>query len=65
MLQSRDGLRTLSGRRVIIVGAGPGGLATALLLARSGVHVTIFEKDPAVGGRTKTVEAPGGFRFDI
>lgn len=65
LLQSRDGLRTLSGRRVIIVGAGPGGLATALLLARAGVHVTIVEKDEAVGGRTKTVEAPGGFRFDI
>nr|USU32067.1 phytoene desaturase family protein [Methylobacterium sp. OTU13CASTA1] len=65
MLQSRDGLRTLSGRRVIIVGAGPGGLATALLLARAGVHVTLLEKDPAVGGRTKTVEAPGGYRFDI
>jgi phytoene desaturase len=65
LLQSRDGLRTLSGRRVIIVGAGPGGLATALLLARAGVHVTLLEKDPAVGGRTKTVEAPGGYRFDI
>ncbi|WP_026596975.1 phytoene desaturase family protein [Methylobacterium sp. 77] len=65
MLQSRDGMRTLSGRRVIVVGAGPGGLATALLLARAGIHVTIVEKDPAVGGRTKTVEAPGGYRFDI
>ncbi|WP_336488849.1 phytoene desaturase family protein [Methylobacterium nigriterrae] len=65
MLQSRDGLRILSGRRVIIVGAGPGGLAMALLLARAGLHVTIFEKDEAVGGRTKTVEAPGGYRFDI
>ncbi|KAB1074228.1 phytoene desaturase family protein [Methylobacterium planeticum] len=65
MLQSRDGLRTLSGRRVIIVGAGPGGLATALLLARAGLHVTVFDKDEAVGGRTKTVEAPGSYRFDI
>ena len=65
MLQSRDGLRTLSGRRVIIVGAGPGGLATALLLARAGLHVTLFDKDEQVGGRTKTVAAPGGYRFDI
>ncbi|GJE41697.1 phytoene desaturase family protein [Methylobacterium soli] len=65
MLQSRDGLRTLSGRRVIIVGAGPGGLATALLLARAGLHVTVFDKDEQVGGRTKTVAAPGGYRFDI
>ncbi|GJE27347.1 phytoene desaturase family protein [Methylobacterium organophilum] len=65
MLQSREGMRTLSGSRVIVVGAGPGGLATALLLARAGLHVTVLERDAAVGGRTKTVEAPGGYRFDI
>ncbi|SFE49482.1 phytoene desaturase family protein [Methylobacterium sp. 13MFTsu3.1M2] len=65
MLQSGDGLRALTGRRVAVVGAGPGGLAAALLLARAGIHVSIFEKDPQVGGRTKTVEAPGGYRFDI
>lgn len=50
---------------VAVVGAGPGGLAAALLLAREGVRVTVFERGPAVGGRTRTVEAPGGFRFDI
>ena len=65
MLQARDGLRALSGRRVAVVGAGPGGLAAALLLARAGIHVTLFEKDSQVGGRTKTVEAPGGYKFDI
>ncbi len=65
MLQSREGLRSLSGRRVAVVGAGPGGLATALLLAKAGIHVTLFERDAVVGGRTKTVEAPGGYRFDI
>ncbi|RZK87679.1 MAG: phytoene desaturase, partial [Methylobacterium sp.] len=65
MLQSREGLRTLSGRRVVVVGAGPGGLATALLLARAGLQVTLIEKDQQVGGRTKTVEAPGGYKFDI
>lgn len=47
------------------MGAGPGGLATALLLASEGLHVTVFEKDHAVGGRTRTVDAPGGYRFDI
>ena len=55
----------IAGRRVVIVGAGPGGLATALLLAKAGLHVTLLERDEAVGGRTKTVEAPGGYRFDI
>lgn len=54
-----------NGARVAVVGAGPGGLAAALLLARSGARVTVFEKDSAVGGRTKTVTTPGGYRFDI
>jgi phytoene desaturase len=51
-------------KRVVIVGAGPGGLATAMLLARSGVQVTVVEKQARVGGRTATL-AQDGFRFDI
>ena len=50
-------------RKVAIVGAGPGGLAAAILLARSGVDVTIVEKRSHVGGRTSTIERDG-FRFD-
>ena len=50
---------------VAVIGAGPGGLAAAMLLASSGVRVTVFEKDNVVGGRTRTVTAPGGYRFDI
>ncbi len=51
-------------RRVVIVGAGPGGLAAAILLARSGVQVTVVEKRGVVGGRTSTMEQDG-FKFDI
>ena len=51
-------------RRVVIVGAGPGGLAAALLLAKSGVKVTIVEKRSTVGGRTSTIEQDG-FKFDV
>jgi phytoene desaturase len=51
-------------RRVVIVGAGPGGLAAALLLAKSGVKVTIVEKRGVVGGRTSTIERDG-FKFDV
>jgi len=40
-------------QKVIIVGSGPGGLASALLLAHSGLDVTVLEKADAVGGRTK------------
>jgi phytoene desaturase len=50
--------------RVTVIGAGPGGLATAILLAGSGLRVTVLERLPRVGGRTGTLEA-GGFRFDI
>ena len=50
-------------RKVAIVGAGPGGLAAAILLARSGVDVTVIEKRSQVGGRTSTIHRDG-FRFD-
>ena len=38
----------------IIVGSGPGGLASALLLAHSGVKVTVLEKADAVGAVSYT-----------
>lgn len=50
-------------RNVVIVGAGPGGLAAAILLGRSGVNVTVVESRGAVGGRTSTIEEQG-FKFD-
>ena len=51
-------------RSTVIVGAGPGGLAAAILLAKSGVKVTVVEKRSQVGGRTSTI-AQDGFKFDI
>lgn len=51
-------------QRVVVVGAGPGGLAAALLLAKAGLDVTVFERQNRVGGRTAAVEADG-FRFDL
>ncbi len=58
-------LSSSASSRVAIIGAGPGGLAAALLLAARGLQVTLFEKETAVGGRTRTINAPGGYRFDI
>lgn len=49
---------------VLIIGAGPGGLAAAMLLAHAGVKVTIVERLPRVGGRCSAIEADG-FRFDL
>lgn len=51
-------------QRVVIIGAGPGGLAASLLLARAGLDVTILERLPRVGGRTSAIEEDG-FRFDL
>lgn len=52
------------GPSVIIVGAGPGGLASALLLARAGLKVHVVERLPHVGGRCSALLADG-FRFDL
>jgi phytoene desaturase len=51
-------------KRVLIVGAGPGGLAAGMLLAQSGLSVKIIERQGAVGGRTSTLHH-NGFRFDL
>jgi phytoene desaturase len=51
-------------RPIAIVGAGPGGLAAAMLLAAAGHRVTVYERADQVGGRTRTVQADQ-YRFDI
>src|SRR3954454_19422993 len=50
-------------QKIVIVGAGPGGLAAAILLAKSGLEITVVEKRGVVGGRTSTIEQDG-FKFD-
>lgn len=49
---------------VLIIGAGPGGLAASMLLAHAGLKVTVIERQPRVGGRTSFVEGQG-YRFDL
>lgn len=56
--------RGSSSRSVTIVGAGPGGLAAAILLARGGAQVRVVERLPHVGGRCSSIRA-NGFRFDL
>ncbi|MEO1237260.1 MAG: phytoene desaturase family protein, partial [Planctomycetota bacterium] len=52
-------------KQVVIVGAGPGGLAAAMLLAKAGVSVTVVERRDRVGGRTSTITTDAGYRFDM
>ena len=51
-------------KSVVVIGAGPGGLAAAMLLARGGVQVTVLERLAKPGGRCSSIEAEG-FKFDI
>jgi phytoene desaturase len=61
---SRRDQPSAAGKKVIIVGAGPGGLAAGMLLASKGYSVDIYEKQGRVGGRNSDLKA-GEYVFDI
>jgi protoporphyrinogen oxidase len=50
--------------RVLVLGGGIAGLATALELLRRGLSVTLLEKSKEVGGLARTY-VRGDFRFDV
>jgi phytoene desaturase len=50
--------------RVAVVGGGLGGLSAAAVLAARGWDVTLFEKNPWLGGKAAVLE-DGGYRFDM
>jgi phytoene desaturase len=53
-----------SKRSAVIIGAGIGGIATSVYLAKSGYDVTVFEKNSVPGGRCGQL-IRDGHRFDL
>ena len=43
-------------RRACVVGAGPNGLAAAIVLAQAGFGVDVFEAEPTAGGAARSME---------
>ena len=54
----------MNNKKVIIVGAGPGGLASAMILSHRGYDVTMYEKANKVGGRTSPIKVDE-YTFDL
>lgn len=51
-------------KSAVVIGGGIGGLATAALLAKSGMKVSLYESRHQLGGRASLWEKDG-FRFDM
>lgn len=51
-------------KRIVIIGAGPGGLTSAMILAHRGFEVEVYEKRDTVGGRNGAFRLDG-YTFDI
>lgn len=51
-------------KKVAIIGAGPGGLSSAMLLAHKGYEVDVYEAKDRIGGRNATLTG-NGYTFEI
>ncbi|MFN5422348.1 MAG: phytoene desaturase family protein, partial [bacterium] len=53
----------MNNKKAIVIGAGIGGIATAIRLAVKGFEVDIYEKNEVAGGKMYLIEK-GGYQFD-
>lgn len=53
----------MGNKKVLVIGAGIGGLATALRLRKKGNQVTVFEQHAMAGGKSAALHVDG-YRFD-
>ena len=51
-------------KKVVVIGAGLGGLACAIRLAYHGFSVTVVEKESMSGGKLQRVDT-GDYQFDL
>ncbi|MDI6829718.1 MAG: NAD(P)/FAD-dependent oxidoreductase [Actinomycetota bacterium] len=49
----------MGGRRVVVIGSGPGGAAAAALMAHAGHRVTLLERNPFFGGKCSSLPRHG------
>lgn len=51
-------------KKIIIIGSGVAGLASAVRLQSKGFQVEIYEKEKTIGGKMNQIKE-GGFTFDV
>ncbi|MCQ4086713.1 NAD(P)/FAD-dependent oxidoreductase [Saccharibacillus sp. JS10] len=52
-------------KKVIVIGSGVAGLASAIRLQNAGYQVEIYEKGSTPGGKMNRIELDGGYKFDL
>ena len=60
MVQPASPGRAIPDRRVVVIGAGVGGLCAAVRLAHAGCTVTVVEAAAQPGGRMRVVDSMAG-----
>ncbi len=63
-ISETESYKTLSMKKVVVVGAGVAGLCCASILAEKGVPVVVLEKEPVVGGLARSYTYDD-FTYDI